>query len=181
MPPKKRRASSAPKPSKPPKAPQAWESYSQSFQVTQYTHDGLSAVATQQAVEVWPSSQTEDIEDELGAVFEARGETAEDEADEVDETELPELSAEEVIRMGLPAVPTSWEPLAAVPELDLEVINLPDELIFAARCAGEPIGGVDADESDDLPDQNEEGERSAYCTLADQVGVTSGGGRSGWD
>ena len=57
--------------------------------------------------EAWPSSQIEDIEDELGAVFEARGEAAEDEADEVDETELPKLSAEEVIRMGLPAVPFS--------------------------------------------------------------------------
>ena len=56
--------------------------------------------------EAWLSSQIEDIEDESGAVFEARGETAEDEADEVDKTELPELLAEEVIRMGLPAVPT---------------------------------------------------------------------------
>ena len=120
----------------------------------------MASEATQQAVvptedikEAWPSSQMEDIEDELGAVFEARGETAEDKADEVDETELPELSAEEVIRMGLPAVPTSWEPMAAVPELDLEVINLPDELIFAARRAGEPIGGVNADvKSDEFPD-----------------------------
>ena len=56
--------------------------------------------------EAWPSSQIEDIEDESGAVFEACGETAEDEADKVDETELPELSAEEVIKMGLLAVPT---------------------------------------------------------------------------
>jgi len=78
MPPKKRRASSAPKPlrpPKPPKAPQAWESYLQSFQATQYTHDSLSVVviqppealvasaATQQAMaptedikEAWPSS-----------------------------------------------------------------------------------------------------------------------------
>ena len=160
MPPKKRRASSVLKLPKPPKAPQAWESYSQSFQATQYTHDSLSAVATQQAVvligdvkEAWPSSQIEDIEDESGAVFEARGETAEDEADKVDDTELPELSAEELIRIGLPAVPTSWEPMAAVPELDLEVINLPDELIFAARRAGEPIGGVNADvKSDEFPD-----------------------------
>ena len=113
MPPKKRRASSVLKLPKPPKAPQAWESYSQSFQATQYTHDSLSAVATQQAVvligdvkEAWPSSQIEDIEDESGAVFEARGETAEDEADEVDKTELPELLAEEVTRIGLPAIPT---------------------------------------------------------------------------
>ena len=57
-------------------------------------------------MEAWLSSHIEDIEDELGAVFEARGETAEDKVDEVDETKLPELSAEEVIRIGLPAVST---------------------------------------------------------------------------
>jgi len=45
-------------------------------------------------------------EDELGAVFKARGETAKDKADEVDETKLPELLVKEVIRIGLPAVPT---------------------------------------------------------------------------
>ena len=84
--------------------------------------------------------------------------------------------------MGLPAVPTSWEPMAAVPELDLEVINLPDELIFAPWRAGEPIGGINADvKSDDLPDQNEDSECSAYCTLADQIGMASGGCRSEWD
>jgi hypothetical protein len=46
-----------------------------------------------------------DIKDELGAVFKAHGETAEDKADKVDKTKLPELSAEEVIKIGLPAVP----------------------------------------------------------------------------
>ena len=56
--------------------------------------------------EVWLSSQIEDIKDELGAVFKARGETAKDEADKVDKTKLPELSAKEVIRIGLPAVPS---------------------------------------------------------------------------
>ena len=66
----------------------------------------MLAVATQQAVEVWLSSQTEDIKDKLGAVFEARGKTTKDEADKVDKTELPELLAKEVIRIGLPAVPT---------------------------------------------------------------------------
>jgi len=125
MSPKKRHASSAPKPPKPPKAPQAWKSYSQSFQVTQYTHNSLSAVviqppealvasvATQQAVVL-----IEDVkENELGAVFKARGETAKDKADEVDKTKLLELLAEEVIRIGLPAVPTLWEPMTAVPKL----------------------------------------------------------------
>jgi len=43
-------------------------------------------------------------EDELRAVFKARGETAKDKADKVDETELPELLAEEVIKMGLPTL-----------------------------------------------------------------------------
>ena len=52
------------------------------------------------------SSQIEDIEDELKAIFKAHGKTAEDEADKVNKTELPELSAKEVIRMGLPAIPT---------------------------------------------------------------------------
>ena len=47
-----------------------------------------------------------DIKDKLGAVFKAHSETAEDEADEVDKTELPELLAEEVIRINLSAIPT---------------------------------------------------------------------------
>jgi hypothetical protein len=70
--------------------------------------------------------------------------------------------------MGLPAVPTSWEPIAAVPKLDLEVINLPNKLIFAAQRAGEPISGTNVDvESNDLPNQDKDSERSAYCTLVD--------------
>jgi hypothetical protein len=48
----------------------------------------------------------EDIKDELGAVFKAYGKTAKDKVDKVDETKLLELLAKEVIRMGLPAVPT---------------------------------------------------------------------------
>ena len=97
----------------------------------QYIHNSVSAVATQQVVEAWPSSRTEDIEDKLGAFFKAHGETAEDEADKINKTKLPELSAEEVIKIGLPAVPTLQEPIAAVPELDFKVINLLDKLIFA--------------------------------------------------
>ena len=54
--------------------------------------------------------------------------------------------------MGLPAVPTLWEPMATISKLDLEVINLLDKLIFAARRASKPIGGVNADvEFNDLP------------------------------
>ena len=45
-------------------------------------------------------------EDELGAIFKACGETTKDKADKVDKTELLELLVKEVIRMGLPAVPT---------------------------------------------------------------------------
>jgi len=104
--------------------------------------------------EARPSTQVEDIEDEVGAIFKARGETAEDKADEVDEVdkaELPELSAKEVARMGLPTVPTTWKPMAAVPKLDLKIVNLPEELIFAARRASEPICGFGASaESVDL-------------------------------
>jgi len=105
----------------------------------------MSAVATQQVVEAWPSSQIEDIEDELGASFEAYSETAEDKADKVDKTELLELLVEEVIRMGFPTVPTLWEPIAAIPKLDLKVINLLNKLIFTAQYTSKPIGGINAD------------------------------------
>jgi len=55
--------------------------------------------------------------------------------------------------MGLSTVPTLWEPMAVVPELDLKVVNLLDKLIFAARRASEPIGGFNAgDKSNNLPD-----------------------------
>ena len=73
----------------------------------------------------------EDIEDEVGAIFKAYSKTAKDKADKVNKTKLPELLAEEVIRMGLSAVPTLWEPIAAVPKLDFKVINLLNKLIFA--------------------------------------------------
>ena len=88
--------------------------------------------------EARPSTQVKDIEDEVGAIFKAYGEAAEDKA------KLPELLAKEVARMGLPTVPTTWEPMAAVPEVDLKVVNLPKELIFAAWRAGELISGFDA-------------------------------------
>ena len=92
----------------------------------------------------------EDIKDKVRAIFKALSKTAEDKADKINKTELPELSAEEVVRMDLPTVPTTWEPMAAVPELDLEVINLPDELIFAAWRTGEPISGFSAGVKSDL-------------------------------
>ena len=73
----------------------------------------------------------EDIEDKVGAIFEAYGKAAKDKVDEVDKAKLPKLLAEEVTRMSLPAVPTTWEPIATVPKLELKVINFPKELIFA--------------------------------------------------
>jgi len=48
----------------------------------------------------------EDIKDELGAVFKARGKAAENKADKVDKTKLLELLAKAIIRIGLPTVPT---------------------------------------------------------------------------
>ena len=90
--------------------------------------------------EVWLTGQKEGIKkDELEAVFKARGKTAEDKVDEVDKTKLLELLAKEVIRIGLPTVPTIQEPIATVPKLDLKVINLLKELIFAAWRTGKPI------------------------------------------
>ena len=99
-------------------------------------------VLNKDIAEAQPSSQVEDIkEEELGAVFKAHGEITEDKADKVDKTELLKLSAKEIIRMGLPAVPTIWEPIAAIPKLDLKVINLLNKLLFAAWCASKPING----------------------------------------
>jgi len=46
------------------------------------------------------------IKDKLGVVFEAYSKTAKDKADKVDKTKLLELLAKEVIRIGLPAIPT---------------------------------------------------------------------------
>jgi len=112
--------------------------------VTQYTYNSLSAEVIQ-PLEALVLIKDDVKKDELGAVFKARGETAEDKADKVDETKLPELSVKEVIRMGLPTVPTLWEPITTIPKLGLEVINLPDKLIFAAQRAGKPIGGLNAD------------------------------------
>ena len=97
------------------------------------------------------SSQVEDIKDELGAVFKARGKAAKDKVDKVDRTELLELLAEAIIRIGLPAVPTLQEPITAIPKLDLKVINLLDKLIFATWRTGEPISGIYTDIKSSLP------------------------------
>jgi hypothetical protein len=70
----------------------------------------------------------------------------------VDEAELLELLAKEVIRIGLSAVSTIWEPIATVPKLDLKVINLLDNLIFTAWHTSKPIGSFNAgNKSNNLP------------------------------
>ena len=107
----------------------------------------------------------EDIKDKVGAVFKAYGETTKDKVDKVDKTELLKILAEEIIRIGLPAVPTLQKPMATIPKLDLKVINLLNRLIFAARRAGKPISGINADiKFNDLSNQDK---RSAYCILVD--------------
>ena len=58
--------------------------------------------------------------------------------------------------------------MAAIPKLDLKVINLLDKLIFATRRTSKPISGINADaKSNNLPDQNKDYKRYAYYTLAD--------------
>ena len=47
-----------------------------------------------------------DINDELRAVFKAYSKAAKDKVDKVDKAKLLELLAKEVIRIGLPTVPT---------------------------------------------------------------------------
>jgi len=74
--------------------------------VTQYIYNSLSAEVVQ-PLEALVLIKENIKKEELGAVFKACGEIAEDKINKVDETELPELSVEEVIRMGLFAVPTS--------------------------------------------------------------------------
>jgi len=50
-------------------------------------------------------------------------------------------------------MPTLWEPIAAIPKLDLKVINLLIKLIFAAWRTSKPISSINADvKSNNLPD-----------------------------
>ena len=48
----------------------------------------------------------EDIKDEVKAVFKAHSKTAKEKVDKVGKTKLLELLAKEVVRMGLPTIPT---------------------------------------------------------------------------
>ena len=61
--------------------------------------------------------------------------------DKVNKTKLLKLLAEEVVRIGLPTIPTIWEPMATVSKLNFKVVNLPKELIFATWHAGKLISG----------------------------------------
>ena len=65
----------------------------------------MAALSRDIQEEAQPSTQVEDIKDEVGAIFKARGKTAKDKADKVNKTELPKLLAKEVAKIGLPAVP----------------------------------------------------------------------------
>ena len=53
------------------------------------------------------SGQIEDIKNKIKAVFKARGETTKEKVNKVDKTELPELSAKKIAKMGLFTVPTT--------------------------------------------------------------------------
>ena len=56
--------------------------------------------------------------------------------------------------------------MAAIPKLDLKVINLLDNLIFAARRTSKPISSFNAgNKSNSLPNQIKD-KRSTYCILA---------------
>ena len=80
----------------------------------------------------------------MGAIFKAYSKTAKDKV-EVDKTKLLELLAKEVIRIGLPTIPTSWEPMATIPKLDLKVINLLNKLRFTAWYTSKPISSINID------------------------------------
>ena len=47
----------------------------------------------------------EDIKDKVRAIFKALRKTAEDKADKINKTKLPELSAEEVARINFSTIP----------------------------------------------------------------------------
>ena len=128
----------------------------------QYTHNSLAAevvqplealvalVLVQQVValskdiqeEAQPSTQVENIKDKVGTIFKAYSKAAKDKVDKVDKAKLPELLVEEVVRTTLPAIPTIWEPMAAVPKLELKVINLLNKLIFTTQYTSKLIYSI---------------------------------------
>ena len=57
--------------------------------------------------------------------------------------------------------------MATVPKLNLKVINLPEDLIFAARRASKPINGFSADVKSNLSTENKDTKYFAHYTLAD--------------
>ena len=72
--------------------------------MTQYIYNSLLAEVVQ-PLEALVLIKDNIKEDELGAIFKARGKTAKNKADEVNKTKLPKLSVKEVIKIGLSAVP----------------------------------------------------------------------------
>ena len=112
------------------------------------------------------NSQIENIKDKLGTIFKACGKTTKDKADKIDETKLPKLSAEEVIRINLPTISTLWELIATIPKLDFKVINLLNKLIFAAQYTSKPINDINIDiKSNNFPNQNKNSKYFAFFTL----------------
>ena len=58
--------------------------------------------------------------------------------------------------------------MAAIPELDLKVINFLNKLIFAAQYTSKPISGTNMDiKFDNLPNQDKDSKCSTYYTLVD--------------
>ena len=57
-------------------------------------------------MEVWLSSQTEDIKDELGVFFKVCSKIIKDKIDKVNKTKLLELLVKKVIKIGLFAILT---------------------------------------------------------------------------
>ena len=121
----------------------------------QYTHNSLAAVVIQplkalaapvtvlsKNIKAQPNSQIENIKDKLKAIFKAHSKTAKNKANKVNKTKLPELSAKEVVKMGLPAISTIQEPITTIPKLDFKVINLLNKLIFATQYTNKSINGI---------------------------------------
>lgn len=191
----------------------------QSFQSPQYMHDSPIDRATRvrtliagedsptpqrqyvspysiQVVEVIDededAEEAEEVEEAgFRAIIEPRSERADegDEEDQVDDTALPELSVNEVQKLGLPSVPTTWQPMDYVPEEPMRIVNLPHEFYIAAQRAGEEISeeSVVASNCEGPPneppiDLTDRSERQVHISILDRQEMGSlEGCRSGWD
>ena len=119
----------------------------------------------------------------------ASGEGDSGNEDQIDDTTLPQLSVDEVEQLGLPSVPTSWQPLPHIPVEPLHIVNLPYEFYIAAQRAGENVNLVStvsstslAADTDSSIERDELHDRQAHCSVADRQDLESSEGcRSGWD